>query len=173
MAAERRYCTDVGLLNLVLRIEWAAPCADDTLGYACFNSRSRRENRLLRRAAVFLCKVLVHEILSRRPQYLLNSVSAKEMSFAASASRNDLDWSFIRRFRQWFTARRFAFCLTSFLADRDCGTVNLQCISFAQTVGRTWNYPKNQQEVKPLGGLWRSDIGLTLVFYPFLVEIEP
>ncbi len=79
----------------------------------------------------------------------------------------------MRRFRQWFTARRLAFCRTSFLADLDCGTVNLQSISFAQTVGRTWNYPKNQQEVKPLGGLWRSDIGLTLVFYPFLVEIEP
>ena len=80
----------------------------------------------MHRAAVFLCMVLVQEILSRRPQYFLNSVSANATSFAVSASKNDYDWSLIRRLRQWFIARRFAFCRTSFLADRDCGTVCLQ-----------------------------------------------
>ena len=91
--------------------------------YACFKSRSWREKRLFRRAAVFLCIVLVQETLSISEQKLLNSVSANETSFAVIASKKDFDCALMRFFRQWFTARRLAFCRTSFLADRDCGTV--------------------------------------------------
>ena len=59
--------------------------------YACLSSLSLLENLLLRLAAVFLCSVLVQEILSTRPQYLLNSVSANATSLDAIASKKDFD----------------------------------------------------------------------------------
>ncbi len=110
--------------------------------------------------------MLVQEILSTSPQYLLNSVSANETSFAVIASRNDLDCSLIRRFLQWFTERRFAFCRTSFLAERDCGTVCLQYL-VTHTQGRTGHYPKMCREVNPPEGVWHSDKRNAVVFFPF------